>query len=89
MVGPSTLRALNTRALRTADWLHYRAKDLEEKLGRKISPGRQYIDSIESEDGTPVMVNLKASDLANLVLQMYQQEAELRRFAEPIKLRRR
>jgi hypothetical protein len=85
MVGPSTRRALNARALRVADWLQYRAKDLEKKLGMKISPEEGYISSIKNEDGTPAMVDLKASDLANLILQMYQQEAELRRFAEPIK----
>lgn len=38
--------------------------------------------SIPSDDGTPVMVSLKKSDLKNLIVQMYRHEAELRRFAE-------
>jgi hypothetical protein len=88
MVGPSTRRALNTRALRIADWLHYRAEQLEDEMQRRgwaeqrLRNNLGPVSSIE-RDGEPVMVSLKASDLLNLILQMYEQEAELRRFAEP------
>src|SRR6266436_2671705 len=44
------------------------------------------IGSIRRREGDAAMVTLKAEHLANLILQMLQQEAELRRFAEPIKL---
>jgi hypothetical protein len=37
MVSPSTRRALNTRALNTAEWLRRRAKRLQEKIGYDVS----------------------------------------------------
>jgi hypothetical protein len=93
MVGPSTRRALNSRALGAANWLHYCAKHLEDEMAKqniKICAEQMWrdnlpISSIKTRDGDEVMVTLKAGDLANLILQMYQQEAELRRFAEPLK----
>jgi hypothetical protein len=99
MVGPSTRRALNERALRTADWIHHRAKYLEDEIEKqqniKVCAEQMLRDnltcgSITKDDGTTVMVTFKASDLINLIVQMYRVEAELRRFTESprIKLRR-
>ncbi len=103
MVGPSTRGALNRRALGAANWLRSLAKHLEhemEKQNIKICAEQMWRDdlsirdnlsigSIRRREGDAAMVTLKAEHLANLILQMLQQEAELRRFAEPIKLRRR
>jgi hypothetical protein len=88
MVGPSTRRALNARALRVADWLHNRAEQFEEMIGRRgwgQEASRENLGPVHSvkRDGEPVMVSLPKSDLLNLILQMYQQDAELRRFADP------
>jgi hypothetical protein len=87
-------RPMRRRALRTADWLHNCAKNLEETLGwksldeyaREESP---YIRSMLEPDGSEQMVSLKASDLYNLIVIMYQEAAELRRFSEPVKPKRR
>jgi hypothetical protein len=95
MVGPSTRRALNTRALHVADWLHSAAEKLGKEIGRDTEELlRQFgLDggSITSErdDGQPAMVTIRKDYLLNLILQMRRQETELRRFAEPpTKLRR-
>jgi hypothetical protein len=101
MAGPSTKRALNDRALRTANWFHNCAQGLESKMEKqnihvgaeqklRDDPSASY--SRIRHDGdreTEVMVALEAGYLIHLILDMYRQEAELRRFAEPIKLRRR
>jgi hypothetical protein len=96
MVGPSTRRALNSRALRVADWLHYSAENLGKEIGcdtkelvRQIGLDSGAIRT-RTKDGQPAMVTLKEDHLLNLILQMLRQEAELRRFAEPprTKLRR-
>jgi hypothetical protein len=100
MVGPSTTRALNKRALRTADWLHYHAKRLEDELEKqKINVDAKQIlrdydvfggrVEITKSDGSPVMVVLETSVMISLIVHMYREEAELRRFAEPVKSRRR
>jgi hypothetical protein len=98
MVGPSTRGALNRRALGAANWLHSWAKLLEDELEKqniKCDYAQMLRDNLPNTSISitrkeeELMVTLKADLVANLTFQMYQQEAELRRFAEPIKLRRR
>src|SRR5262249_825631 len=92
MAGPSTRRALNDRAWRIADWLHDRAKDLEQMHNITVLPEdlRDGWSGSITRDGGPGMVTLKINDLKNLILTMDLQKDELRRFGErpQTKLRR-
>jgi hypothetical protein len=96
MVGSSTRRALNSRALRAADWIHDYAKHLEGELEKQnievhvdeMLRNNSTCGSI-TKDGIEAMVTFKASALVNLIVRMYREEAELRRFTEPPKLRHR
>lgn len=92
MVAPSRRIALNERALRTATWLRAKAEGIArtiqvnaEQLERweKLSRENSGPMSLERDDGSPVMVTLRMDDLSNLIVDMYRQEAELRRFTEP------
>src|SRR5436190_381390 len=91
VVGPSTRRALNTRALSTANWLRYLAKRFEDEMERQANVtvcvaemlrNDQHFGSLPKADGTEKVVTLEATELGNLILDIYRQEAELRRFAE-------
>ena len=93
MVAPSRRIALNERALRTATWLRSRAEGIAETIqvdsGELENLSRDKFGgsmrTIEWADGSPVMVTLRKDYLENLIVDMYRQEAELRRFAEPRK----
>ena len=93
MVAPSRRIALNERALRTATWLRAQAESIArtiqvdaEELKKLEELSRDFSGlSREHTDGRPVMVTLRMDYLSNLIVGMYRQEAELRRFTEPRK----
>jgi hypothetical protein len=75
MVNPQTWRALNDRALGAAEWLDHWAKQLQAECSQ------QNIDPFDDSDGE-TMVALKRSTVRHLVLRLFEQSKELRRFAE-------
>jgi hypothetical protein len=84
MVGPSTLRALSNRAFGAANWLEMWARLLQEEM-KKQNVEFQSAERDRSS-GWPIdgeeTVTLKRRDLRTLIAQMYQQRAELLRYAE-------
>jgi hypothetical protein len=48
-----------------------------------VRDNSNYSEIRSTNDQAPVVVSVKLSDLANLIVKMYWAEAELRRFAEP------
>jgi len=92
MVGPSTRLALNERALRTAQFLHDLARNLQDEMEKQgvemITTPEQMLrekmtyGTMTDSEGNTQMVTLPATYFGNLILAIYRQEAELRRFAD-------
>jgi hypothetical protein len=75
MIGPSTRRALNVRALRTALWLENWQKRLFDEAKN------QNVDLFRGAQPDTKTIALNAYDVENLITSMRLHAAELRRYA--------
>jgi hypothetical protein len=74
MVGPSTRRALNSRALDAANWLQYWAERLAEKA---VAQDKEFF-----RKGSRATLTLQHGDVMDLQYGMYEHIKQIRRYAE-------